>query len=308
MASMTRSKVLVIGGGPSLEREIALLSAKAVYEALKNQDFDVVFYDWDGKTDWLDINLSTYDVVLPILHGKGGEDGEIQSILERSNAKFLGSRSQISALCFDKDKTLKKLQTIGCDVPAGYTVDFDQYLSSPLSKKAHVLKPFKGGSSIDTYIFNVATKVPIKQIEQSFNKYDSMLLEEYINGIEITVPILDGKALQVIEIHPPKNGVFYYSNKYNGKTEDYCPPKNLSPDQISQAKSLGEMIHSKFGCSHLSRIDMIYVSGKFYVLEINTMPGMTSQSLYPKAARAEGISFDDLVVKFVELTQRDGVR
>jgi D-alanine-D-alanine ligase len=131
-----------------------------------------------------------------------------------------------------------------------------------------------------------------------------MLLEEYIDGIEITVPILDGKALSIIEIQPPKNGVFDYDNKYNGKSIELCPPSNLDPVKQIDAKNLGEMINEKLGCRHLSRVDIIFASNKFYVLEVNTMPGLTSQSLYPKAAIADGMSFNDLVLKFVELTLR----
>jgi D-alanine-D-alanine ligase len=125
-------------------------------------------------------------------------------------------------------------------------------------------------------------------------------------GNEITVPILDQKALPVVEIVPPDNEEFDYDNKYNGRSQELCPPLSVPRETQKQAQELAEKVHKTMGCRHLSRVDiMIDKAGKLYVLEINTMPGMTDQSLYPKSALVAGMMMPDLMTKFVELVKRD---
>lgn len=302
---MSRPRILVVGGGPSLEREISLISSKAVYEALKENDHDVFFYDWDGTTEWLKEHAQEYSVVLPILHGRGGEDGELQSLLEELDVSFLGSGSGVSRLCFNKAQTLKKLKAMGILIPRGGTVTRQQYPSHALAQGPHVLKPFNGGSSIDTFILPDPLQAPKEQIDKSFKKYKHMLIEEYLDGVEVTVPVLNNQALEVIEIKPPKNGVFDYANKYNGATKELCPPVSITENLQEELKALALKIHTSFGCRHLTRIDMIIVNNQPYVLEVNTLPGMTSQSLYPKSAAVSGILFPELVDMFVELCLKE---
>lgn len=304
---MSKPKILVVGGGPSLEREISLISSKAVFNTLEEAGHQVTFYDWDGTTTWLDAHVAEFDVVFPILHGRGGEDGGIQALLENHVVPFLGSSSEVSKLCFDKKRTLALLESINVKIPRGDTVTLAQYKKHPLTTTAHVLKPFKGGSSIDTYVLRSPADQPLEQIEKSFSKYESMLLEEYIDGIEITVPILNNEPLPVIEIQPPKNGVFDYANKYNGKTAEFCPPKNVSQALQREVQDLALKIHTALGCRHLSRIDMIIVEEKPYVLEVNTIPGMTAQSLYPKSAAVYGLDFSQLVENFVTMATKGTV-
>lgn len=135
---------------------------------------------------------------------------------------------------------------------------------------------------------------------------DGVIIEKLIEGTEATVPILDKKALPVIEIVPPPDGEFDYDNKYNGQTQEICPPDSLSQDLQKQAQELAEQAHKTMGCRHLSRVDMmIDKDGKIYLLEVNTIPGLTAQSLYPKSAQAAGISMPQLITKFAELVQRD---
>ena len=300
-------KVLVVGGGVSAEREIALLSSKAVFDALIAQNFEAEFYDWDGTTQWLELNLSRFEVVLPILHGAGGEDGQIQKILESHGSKFIGSGSVVAAHCFDKSKTLDALSALSIKTPAGKVVTFDQYKQDRLFSTAHVLKPYDGGSSIDTYIFNKNMPKPLEKIKDSFKTHHTMLLEEYVDGTEITVAILDGTALPVIEICPPKNGVFDYVNKYNGATEEFCPPKHVSEAVQKKAQALAERIYEELGCRHLARIDMIISGEDIYVLEVNTMPGMTDQSLFPKAAAVAGYTFENLVAALVDSGEKEPI-
>lgn len=301
---MTKPSVLVIGGGPSEEREISSLSSKAVYNALKSLTYKVEYFDWDGSTVWLKDNLKRFDVVLPILHGEGGEDGVIQKILEDADVLFLGSKSEVSKLCFDKGLSREKMKRLGIMVPDGELVNESEYQNHPLIKQPHVLKPYNGGSSIDTYILADPKDRPAKLVAESFKKHTTMLLEQYIDGVEITVPMLGGKCLPIIEIHPPKNGTFDYVNKYNGATQELCPAESLSLEQQTIAKDYALKIYNDFGCRHLARIDMIVTPDNIYVLEVNTLPGMTERSLFPKSPAAIGMDFSSLVVQLVELAQK----
>lgn len=132
------------------------------------------------------------------------------------------------------------------------------------------------------------------------------VIEELIEGVEITVPVLDNKALPVIEIKPPPGDEFDYDNKYNGETEEICPPVSVSKELQRVAQDYAEKAHAMLGCRHLSRSDFIVASdGRVVMLELNTMPGMTDQSLYPKSAKVAGIDFPELMKKFASLVKRD---
>lgn len=294
-------KILVIGGGISGERDVSLRSAQSVFDAI-SENHTKEFYDWDGSTNWLEQNLKNFDVVLPILHGEGGEDGQIQKILEGQNAKYLGSDSVASGICIDKDKTQEILQSKSILVPKYRALDFEQYTSSDLAQAPHVVKPVNGGSSLHTFI-DVRTHDPRHaQIRRSFDTHEVMMVEEFIAGSEVTVPVLAGKELPLIEIIPPEGEFFDYDNKYNGLTEELCPSPNVS--EVLQAKSqeIAKRVHDVLGCRHLSRVDMIIDShGQIYTLEINTMPGMTNQSLFPKSAAQIGMSMQDLVEYLIDL-------
>lgn len=294
-------KVLVIGGGISPERKISLLSAQAVYDAAKVGGHEAVLYDWDGTTEWLAQNIASFDVALPILHGKGGEDGHIQKLLEQFSTPFVGTSSAASEICIDKQKTQAILAKAGVLVPSGEVVSYSRYLSHPLYAGPHVVKPFTGGSSIDTFIYDEAPSEVSPEVVEAFGRYGTMLLEGFIAGVEITVPILDGYDLPIIEIVPPAHGFFDYKNKYNGKTKELCPPESITAEQQKQAKSLGRKVHDILHCRDLSRIDIIVSKGKLYTLEANTMPGMTAHSLFPLAASRVGLDMTTLVNVFIKL-------
>lgn len=297
-------KILVIGGGVWDEREISLRSATAVFEEAKQIHYTEL-YDWDGSENWLQENLKRFDVVLPILHGVGGEDGTIQKILEENGSRYLGSNPQVSKLCFDKTKLLQVLRENNIITAKSKLVTMNQYLTDSLSSAPHVLKPFNSGSSVDTFIFKDTPKPNHTSIADAFSRHPKMILEEYIDGTEITIPILDGKRLDIIEIIPPVTGTFDYVNKYNGATQELVPPKNVSKKLQLQAYELGQRIHELVGCRHLSRTDAIIKDDALYVLELNTLPGMTDQSLFPKAAAAAGIDFSELVDYFINMVVAD---
>ncbi len=294
-------KILVIGGGTSDEREVSLKSSQAVLKVVNQKGDEVDFYDWDGSSSWIEQNIDKFDIVLPILHGTGGEDGVIQSILEKAAAAFLGSGSSASSLCFDKNRSRTLFKDCGIRVPKGEIVDLREYQTSTLRNNPHVLKPYNGGSSVDTFIHNDLSQMNMQNVQEAFKRHHKMLVEEYIVGTEITVPILEGKELPVIEIVPPEGETFDYENKYNGRTAEIIPPHNVGEDLQKQAVKIAKQIHKVAGCRHLSRTDIIIKDGKLYTLEVNTMPGMTDQSLFPKAAQAAGLDFPELVDYFIKL-------
>ena len=183
-------------------------------------------------------------IVMPILHGKNGEDGIPQAELEKRGLPFLGSTSSVSKICIDKWQTRLMLQKAGIAMPKAEHVHKGDYLQSELAKQPHVLKVQHGGSSIGTLMVRDPAKVTPEQIEGIFSLEDEAVLEELIEGIEITIPIFDQSALPALEVCPPEGGEFDYENKYNGQSAELCPPLSLSAEQHQAAQALAEKVHS----------------------------------------------------------------
>lgn len=293
--------VLVLLGGTSDEREVSLRSGKAVSEALKNNGHNVEQFDPADGIAGLSKFVGKIDGVMPILHGKGGEDGTIQTELEKLGFKYLGANSRVSKLCFDKNEFKNILNKLSILTPKGEVVNEAAYLKSELKLSPYVLKPIDGGSTIDTFIVR---KPDTEKIDHKvFDRHPKMLLEELIEGSEITVPVLGSKALPVIEIIPPEGKEFDYENKYNGATQELCPPLNISQDNQLKAQTISEKVHQAAGVRHLSRTDIIIdKQNNHFVLELNTIPGLTGQSLFPKSAKVAGYTMDQLVEKFLQMT------
>jgi D-alanine-D-alanine ligase len=168
------------------------------------------------------------------------------------------------------------------------------------------LKVLRGGSSIGTLIVRDTATLKHEEVDKLFELDREAVLEELIEGVEVTIPILDKTALPAIEIRPPEGLEFDYENKYNGLTAEICPPESVSEELQQESQKLSEQVHKIMKCRHLSRVDiMIDQEGKLFVLEINTIPGLTDQSLYPKSAAVAGLSMPQLVKRFVELVVRD---
>jgi D-alanine-D-alanine ligase len=290
------TKVLVVLGGESSEREISLRSGAAVAAALTQAGYAVRQYDLANGKEGLMTEARQADVVFPVLHGAGGEDGTIQSMLELERIPFVGSGSDASKLCFNKIHYKHFLQSNSFDTPNGELVDIFAFAEHELKHKPFVLKPKDGGSSIDTFIIRDPNQIPVAEINDAFGRHNEMLLEELIGGQEITVPILGNISLPVIEIVPPDNGEFDFENKYNGASRELCPPQHVSVETQLRAQALALQIHNLAGCKNMSRTDMIIDGNqKLWVLETNTIPGLTEQSLFPKAAAEEGITMPQLV-------------
>lgn len=292
-------KVLILLGGDSPEREVSLRSGEAVSEAAQAAGHLVHEYDPIHGYDGLDEFIGKVDAVLPIIHGVNGEDGSLQAQLEKRGFKFLGADSAVSKHCFDKIAFKKIISKEGFNTPDYEVVDALGYEESKLSTHPHVLKPIEGGSAIDSFIMHMSgTRADVS----IFQKHPVMLLEKLITGKEITVPVLGAKALPVIEIIPPAGEDFDYENKYNGETQELVPPLHVSEDLQQQAQKIAETLHAAAGVRHLSRTDIIIdKDDKLWVLELNTMPGMTSQSLFPKAAAAAGMDMPKLIDQFLKL-------
>ena len=292
--------IVVLAGGTSGEREVSLRSGAAVAKALESKGHVVTMVD---PKDGLDA-IGEPDVVFPALHGAGGEDGVIQGELEKRGIPCVGADSVASALCFDKWAYRVRLQEAGLPVAKGEMVDIEGFEQSPLARHPYVLKPVDGGSTIDTFIVRNPENADKQKIREALEAHGEMLLEELIEGIEITVAVLDRTPLTPVEIIPPEGGEFDYENKYNGQTRELCPPEHLDEAAQSLAKDLALKAHELTACQDLSRTDIIVrEDGSQVILETNTLPGMTDQSLYPKAAAASGIPFDELVDKLVKMAK-----
>jgi D-alanine-D-alanine ligase len=291
------TNVLVLSGGISSEREVSFRSGAAVAKALQSKGYQVTMYDPQDGTD----HLPAADVAFPALHGLGGEDGTIQISLEAAGIPYVGSNPASSALCFDKWAYKQKLREAGLPTAEATLVTKGSIWKSHLTSKPFVLKPVTGGSSIDTFIVRDVASADKTAIEDSLERHNEMLLEELIEGIEITVGVLGDQAQPAVEIIPPESGEFDYENKYNGKTQEICPPTHISPSAHKQAQQFAEQAHQLMHCQDLSRTDMIVgPNDHIIILETNTLPGMTDQSLFPKAAAAGGTPMAELVDKLVQ--------
>lgn len=299
-------RIGILMGGPSSEREISLKSGKAVYESLKALDMDVVGVDI--TTDKPDDNISLIkshriDCAFIALHGRFGEDGQVQAILDSMDIPYTGSGMLASRLAMDKVASRRVLEIYGLDVPRYKVLDKVSYntnwkshagLNLPL-----VVKPATHGSSIGLSIVDSKDGLD-RALDLAFGFDDNILIEEYISGREITVGILHDRALPVIEI-VPKNRLFDYEAKYKPGLTDYLIPAPIEEGLAKKLKDIGLSVHRLLGCFGCSRIDMILSKdGRAFVLELNSIPGLTPTSLLPKAAKVAGIEFPQLCLELVK--------
>lgn len=298
-------RVLLLSGGTSNEREISLRSSRSAAQAIRELGHECIMADPADHGFDLSSYKNSIDVVFPLLHGAGGEDGTIQRQLENLDMPFVGSDSESSALCFDK--WAYKQQLLAHNMPAsrGIKITSDDLSHTDFSKP-FVLKPFDGGSSLDTLIARHPDEAEKNQAIELLKKYPVMLLEPLVEGTEITVGILGQEPLPIVEIQVPDGLEFDYENKYNGRIREFCPPETVSTDIQARAQELALKIHNLCGCRHLSRTDMIIdVNGNLHVLETNTIPGFTDASLFPLMAKQAGYSMPQLVDKLLRFAVHD---
>lgn len=277
------------------------MSGNNVGQALVDSGHKVTYFDPASGIGRLAESLKYIDVVFPILHGTGGEDGLIQKALEREGVKFVGSNSDVSRNCFDKWLTIQKASTV--QFPKSELVNKKSVFESELIHKPYVIKPRAEGSSVDIFIVREPLRFNLEELTDIFTKYNNeLLLEEYIEGQEITVGVLGTTALPVVEIIPPNGQEFDFLNKYNGATIENCPPKFVDDALQLEAQTIALRLHKAMKCRIFSRTDMmIDKKGSIYTLEINTLPGMTKESLFPRAAKAAGLSMPELADELINL-------
>ena len=296
----TYGKVAVLFGGDSAEREVSLNSGNAVLNALVRQGVDAIAFDPAERplTDLLELNV---DRALIMLHGRGGEDGSMQGALQLLKIPYTGSRVLGSALAMDKIHTKQVWQSLGLPTAKYEIADkrhFEAGKCSAIMDKLGnevMVKPAREGSSIG--MARVTSAEQLQTAIQDAFKYDNqVLLEQYIDGPEFTVSVLQGQALPSIRMSTPHT--FYdYAAKYQDNTTEYFCPSGLSEEQEAQLAKLASRAFDAISGSGWGRIDVMQDSQRqFYLLEANTVPGMTEKSLVPKAAKVAGLSFDELVL------------
>ncbi|MBM7645318.1 D-alanine-D-alanine ligase [Scopulibacillus daqui] len=302
-------KIAVIYGGTSSEREVSLSTGKGVMEALKRKGHEVVGIDFDPNHLDPIIHLQA-DLVFIGLHGKYGEDGRIQGLLDILNIPYVGSGVMASSIAMDKARAKVMFEKAGIRVADSCTVSrYQNVQSSPFGYPV-VIKPNREGSTIGLTIAENDDQFQ-EGVEKALEYDDTALVEAFIEGKELTVSVMgkgeDIQALPVVEI-VPKNKFYDYEAKYApGMSAHYVPAR--IPDHVT--KKLQEwsvLAHKQLGCETYSRVDFILPNDGSdpVILEVNTLPGMTPTSLFPDAAKAIGISYDDMIEKLVNLTVQAG--
>lgn len=300
-------RVGVLMGGPSTEREVSLKSGKSVYEALKQASLDTVSIDIVTDNVDEDIKLiSSYDLdcAFLALHGRFGEDGTIQEILDYLGIPYTGSGAMASRLSMDKVISRKVLEVYGLAVPKYKVIKKDLYNKNDQLRNNFVFpmvaKPATHGSSIGLSIIDKPEEL-IGSIDLAFKYDDTIVLEEFIAGRELTVGILDNKALPIVEIIP-RNRFFDYEAKYHQGMTEYRVPASIDETVVKKVQAAALKTHQLLGCFGCSRVDIILAKDNSpYVLELNSIPGFTPTSLLPKAAKSAGIEFNELCLRLIEL-------
>lgn len=302
-------KVAVLTGGIGTERQISLMSGQNVYQALQKTVLDVVFFDITPDNMSI-LDDPSIDIFFLILHGQFGEDGRLQAILQQRNLCFTGSSSRASELAMDKVMSKKLFTQAGVTVPKCYS-SFDQtmnekHLANCLPKKdaKYVIKPIRHGSSVGVQIVETAAKA-VQAARDCFQQYRECMIEEYIPGREITVAVLSGQALPIIEIRS-RQQFYNYQAKYESDATEYLFDTIEDVGLVKKIQQQALACFDALGCRHWGRIDFILGrDGKAYVLEANTLPGFTSHSLVPMAAAKTGTSADQLCMKILRAAWRD---
>lgn len=338
--------IIVLTGGISSERNVALASGKGIAEALRKSGHNVRVIDpvygsaQPSESEIFDSHpvigsefptaseLKIYsnrkviecinsvlfdntDIVFLGLHGKFGEDGKIQSLLEMRGLNYTGSRVTASAMAMDKDISKIMFRHYGIPTPRWFMLDRQNYSMQEVDKRIKdefgypaVVKPNDEGSTVGLSI--TQPDVEDVQLEKALTlalEYsDKIMIEEYIEGKELTVAVLGDEALPVVEIKPI-DGFYDYEHKYTkGKTNYLCPADIAHPLSV-ELQEQAMLAHRSLGCKAYSRVDFrLNSDGEYFCLEVNTLPGMTELSLVPQAAKSSGISFPELVNKIIDLS------
>ncbi|MBW1676402.1 MAG: D-alanine--D-alanine ligase [Deltaproteobacteria bacterium] len=309
---MTKLKVALLAGGISSERDISIKSGNQVYDALDKAKYDIVRYDPATDLGKLVAAASRIDVAFIVLHGPYGEDGTVQGLLDLLHIPYQGSGVLGSALAMDKWSSKRLYKEAGLPVPPFEVLVRGQaYDPEVLAGQVGfplVVKPRYGGSSIGTSIVQTPQELP-EALNRAFQYGTYVILETYLEGTEITGGVLGNHNLQllpIVEVIPESGYAFFdYEAKYReGATREICPAR-ISETLSGRAQSYAATAHRALCCRGYSRTDMIIHDDIIYVLETNTIPGMTPVSLFPLAAKTAGISFSQLLDRLIELALKE---
>ena len=324
-------KIALLLGGMSPEREVSKKTSKSILGALRELGHEVIPIDpayglnqpkdendFFAEKDYTELSNKNYidiinsqlfddiDLAFLALHGRWGEDGTIQSLLEMRGTKYTGSGILTSSLAMDKAMTKVVIQHFGVSTPSWIVADINEkdFLEYPQKIKNQfgypcIIKPNDQGSSVSLTVCKFDADV-IPAIKLALQFSDKALIEEFIPGRELTVAVLDGVALPILEI-VPKGGLYDYESKYTSGKSEYIVPAPMPEEVRIDIQDQAVKAFNAVGCKCYSRIDFrLTEENKEYCLEINTLPGMTSLSLVPKAAAAAGISFVELIDRIVQ--------
>jgi len=292
-----KKKILILSGGISKERLISIDTGLQVAKELKKNGYKVKISEPDNKL-YENIKKFKPSVIFNALHGQFGEDGYIQTILESFKIPYTHSGIIASSIAMDKEVSKKFFKKYNLNTPKSFLYAFDKKekdlinLINKTLKFPVVIKPKNEGSSVNVYI---CSKKNIKKVLKKMVNYGQVMIEQYIGGREIQVAVMGNKKLGAIELKP-KRKFYDYQAKYNVKAKtEHIIPVNLPKDKLNEVLNISLKAHQKIGCRGISRSDFKFYNGKFYLLEINTQPGMTKLSLVPEIASYFGISFINLI-------------
>jgi D-alanine-D-alanine ligase len=301
---LTSKKIAVLMGGRSAEREISLKSGRAMEASLRRQGCNVICLDPD-ETLPERLRQEKVELVVNALHGRWGEDGTIQGVLEILGIPYTGSGVLASAIGMNKAVTKQLLEACGIPTPGYAVLDSLPPVEGPPPGLSGglvfpvVVKPASEGSTIGVTIVESADGLEAAYAE-AFRHGRQIVVEEYIQGQEVTAGILDEAPLPLVEI-APKEEFYNFKSKYTTGSTEYIVPARLAPDLTKKVQDLALRTHRVIGCRGCTRVDFrLGLTGTPFVLEINTVPGMTETSLLPKAAAAAGMTYDQLVARIVQ--------
>lgn len=301
MLQHLKGKVAVLYGGNSAEREVSLESGAAVFAALQRSNVPVALIDTKNPNWWNNFG-NEFAHVFIALHGRGGEDGTVQGLLQTLGVSYTGSGVMASALAMDKLRTKQLWRGIDLPSPEFELLTAQSDFAGIAARFGSVMvKPAREGSSVG--MAKVSTAADLEKAFVAANRFDAVVIaERCIKGAEFTVAVLGDKALPAIRLET--DNVFYdYEAKYISNDTRYICPCGLSAEKDAELAALALTAFKSIGCEGWGRADVMQDDdGKFYLLEVNTVPGMTSHSLVPMAARAAGIDFDQLVVEILRLS------
>lgn len=309
---MKDKKIAVLLGGPSEEREVSLKTGKGIANALRSRGYQIVEIDFEPRHFYEQLKESGAEVAFIALHGRFGEDGAVQGFLDICGIPYTGSGVRTSSITMDKYLSKEIFEAFQIPTPKSELLEKTEDFESQRKKIAAlgypvILKPIAQGSSIG--VVKVETEECLKSgLEEVFRYGDTLLAEVFIKGKELTIPVLEGiGALPIIEIRP-HSGAYDYQSKYTKGATEYLVPAPISEELTQQVQTIAERVAKIFNSRGVVRLDIMLEEGTNipYVLELNTVPGMTETSLVPQSAQSQGISYEELCERILMKARHDG--